>query len=156
MLLPHVRWGLYLRSAIIVEDVTIDATAIFGGIEIYLPDDVNVKLTSTALFGASDNGVKRVAGAHPITPDIARAWNDNKQCPPSPEKQADIPPVLADRIYQIDSNFWWGGNFVIKMADMRIIWLRKSSSTPPKTAVVLAPKNSSLGRHVSFPEKNAL
>ncbi len=51
---------LDLRSAIIVEDVTIDATAIFGGIEIYLPDDVNVKLTSTALFGASDNGVKRV------------------------------------------------------------------------------------------------
>ena len=29
---------------------------------------------------------------------------------------------MADRIYQIDSNFWWGRNFVIKMADMRIIW----------------------------------
>lgn len=50
---------LDLRGSIIVEDVTIDATAIFGGVEIYLPDDVNVKLTSTALFGAAENGVKR-------------------------------------------------------------------------------------------------
>ncbi|MDE7326392.1 MAG: cell wall-active antibiotics response protein [Lachnospiraceae bacterium] len=50
---------LDLRGSIIVEDVTITATAVFGGIEIYLPDDVNVKLTSTALFGASENSVKR-------------------------------------------------------------------------------------------------
>lgn len=48
-----------LRSAIIVEDVTIDATALFGGIDMYLPDDVNVKVTSTALFGAAENEVKR-------------------------------------------------------------------------------------------------
>lgn len=50
---------LDLRSAIIVEDVTIDVTAIFGGVEVYLPDDVNVKLTSTALFGAAENSAKR-------------------------------------------------------------------------------------------------
>ena len=42
-----------------MEDVTIDVTAIFGGVEVYLPDDVNVKLTSTALFGAAENSAKR-------------------------------------------------------------------------------------------------
>ncbi len=48
-----------LRNAVIVEDVTINANAIFGGIDIYLPDDVNVNLTSTALFGAAENNIKR-------------------------------------------------------------------------------------------------
>lgn len=50
---------LDLRGSIIVEDVAVNAAAIFGGIDIYLPDDVNVKLTSTALFGATENHVHR-------------------------------------------------------------------------------------------------
>ncbi len=50
---------LDLRGSVIVEDVVINAAAVFGGVDIYLPDDVNVKLTSTALFGATENHVRR-------------------------------------------------------------------------------------------------
>ncbi len=35
----------------ITEDVVINATAVFGGITIYVPDDINVKVTSTSIFG---------------------------------------------------------------------------------------------------------
>lgn len=52
---------LDLRSALIDEDVTISATAIFGGIDIKLPEDVNVKVSSTGIFGGTDNGIKRPA-----------------------------------------------------------------------------------------------
>lgn len=44
-----------LKGAIITEDVIINANAIFGGVDIYLPDNVNVKLKSTALFGGADD-----------------------------------------------------------------------------------------------------
>ncbi|MDE7298883.1 MAG: cell wall-active antibiotics response protein [Lachnospiraceae bacterium] len=52
---------LNLKSAVIIEDVTINATAIFGGVNIFLPDDVNVRVSSTSLFGGTDNHVKRPA-----------------------------------------------------------------------------------------------
>lgn len=42
---------LDLRKAIIKEDVVVDATAIFGGIDILVPENVIVKVQSTALFG---------------------------------------------------------------------------------------------------------
>lgn len=40
-----------LRESKIKEDVVINASAIFGGIDILVPDDVNVKITSTPIFG---------------------------------------------------------------------------------------------------------
>lgn len=46
---------LDLRSAIINEDVVIDSTSIFGGIDIFLPGDVNVKITGTPIFGGISN-----------------------------------------------------------------------------------------------------
>ena len=50
---------LDLRSAIIDEDVVIDVTAIFGGVEIMPPENVNVQLASTAIFGSADNMITR-------------------------------------------------------------------------------------------------
>ncbi|MBP8979219.1 hypothetical protein KBG23_01965 [Candidatus Dojkabacteria bacterium] len=44
-----------LRNAIIKEDVVVETTAIFGGIEIYVPDDVEVKVVHTSIFGGLDN-----------------------------------------------------------------------------------------------------
>ncbi|MGN1048275.1 MAG: LiaF transmembrane domain-containing protein [Eubacteriales bacterium] len=44
-----------LRGAVIEEDSFIKATAIFGGIDIYLPDNVNVKVTSNSIFGGVSN-----------------------------------------------------------------------------------------------------
>ena len=41
-----------LKDAIIKEDVVINATSIFGGITIYVPNDVNVKISSTPIFGS--------------------------------------------------------------------------------------------------------
>ncbi len=47
-----------LKDAIIKEDVVINASAIFGGIEIYVPDNVRVKVKSTPIFGGVDNKVE--------------------------------------------------------------------------------------------------
>lgn len=44
-----------LRNGVIKEDIVINATAIFGGIDIIVPDDVNVKIKSTSIFGGTSN-----------------------------------------------------------------------------------------------------
>ena len=48
-----------LRGAIIEKDCFIDAVAVFGGIDIKVPDGVNVKIESSAIFGGTDNKAKR-------------------------------------------------------------------------------------------------
>lgn len=40
-----------LRYAVINQDCVINATAIFGGIDIYVPNNINVKVNSTCIFG---------------------------------------------------------------------------------------------------------
>ena len=40
-----------LRGAIITGDCVINATAIFGGIDIFVPDNINVQLSSNSMFG---------------------------------------------------------------------------------------------------------
>lgn len=50
---------LDLRHAIIDEDVTVNATAVFGGVTIMLPEDVNVRVASTAILGGTDNRINR-------------------------------------------------------------------------------------------------
>ena len=47
-----------LRNAIINDDVVIEASAIFGGITIFVPKDVNVKITSTSIFGGVEGKSK--------------------------------------------------------------------------------------------------
>ncbi len=44
-----------LRNAIIDEDVVINASAIFGGIEIYVPENVKIKVKSVPVFGGVNN-----------------------------------------------------------------------------------------------------
>lgn len=44
-----------LREAKIEEDVLIRASSVFGGITIYTPEDVNVQVISTAMFGGTTN-----------------------------------------------------------------------------------------------------
>ncbi len=44
-----------LRNAMIENDCVIHACAVFGGIDILLPENVNVKLTSNSLFGGVSN-----------------------------------------------------------------------------------------------------
>ncbi len=44
-----------LRGALFTQDCVIHASAIFGGIDILLPDTVNVKVTSNSLFGGVSN-----------------------------------------------------------------------------------------------------
>ena len=50
---------LNLRNCKIKEDVVINTTSIFGGVDILVPDDINIKLISTNIFGGVDNKVKR-------------------------------------------------------------------------------------------------
>lgn len=40
-----------LRNAIIEKDSAITVSAIFGGIDIYIPDNINVKISSNSIFG---------------------------------------------------------------------------------------------------------
>ncbi|MBQ8914875.1 MAG: hypothetical protein IJ046_01700 [Clostridia bacterium] len=44
-----------LRSAVIEKDCAIQLSAIFGGIEILVPDNVNVKVNSNSIFGGISN-----------------------------------------------------------------------------------------------------
>ena len=44
-----------LRKAIIEDDIVINTTSIFGGVEIFVSDDVKVKVKSTSIFGGVDD-----------------------------------------------------------------------------------------------------
>ena len=44
-----------LSKSIIEKDVVINAKSIFGGIEIYIPSNVNIKIKSTSVFGDVSN-----------------------------------------------------------------------------------------------------
>lgn len=43
-----------LKNAIIENDVVINSSSIFGGIDIYVPDNVKVKIKSSSIFGGVD------------------------------------------------------------------------------------------------------
>lgn len=49
---------LDLREAKITNDIVINATCIFGGIDIFVPDDVKIIIKSTCIFGGADNKKK--------------------------------------------------------------------------------------------------
>ena len=49
---------LDLRNSIIEEDVVINATAVFGGIDIFVPDNVKIKIKSNSIFGGVSNKKK--------------------------------------------------------------------------------------------------
>lgn len=49
---------LDLRKAIINDDVVINASSIFGGIDIYVPDGYKVKIKSNSIFGGVSNDKK--------------------------------------------------------------------------------------------------
>lgn len=55
-----------LRNAVITQDCAIGASAIFGGIDILVPDNVNVKVNSSSIFG----GVSNKTAVHPDAPTI--------------------------------------------------------------------------------------
>lgn len=44
-----------LRNAIIDQDCVIQASAVFGGIDIYVPANVNIKVSSNSIFGGVSN-----------------------------------------------------------------------------------------------------
>ena len=58
---------LRLEQAIINEDVIINCNATFGGVEIYLPSDVNVKVSSTPIFGGVTNKKRNLANPNAPT-----------------------------------------------------------------------------------------
>jgi predicted membrane protein len=52
-----------IRNAIIDKDVRVDALCMFGGIDIFVPENIPVKVQSTAIFGGVDNMAKYNAGS---------------------------------------------------------------------------------------------
>lgn len=55
-----------LRGAIIEKDCAIRANAFFGGIEIFVPDNVNVKVYSNSIFGGVSNAKKSTGNGHTV------------------------------------------------------------------------------------------
>ena len=57
-----------LRNAIIESDVVINASSTFGGIEIFVPSDVKIKIKSTPIFGGVENkaNTKTTENSHTI------------------------------------------------------------------------------------------
>lgn len=50
---------LNLKEAQIQKDTLINITSVFGGVDIKVPSNVNVKVKSTSIFGGVDNKVKK-------------------------------------------------------------------------------------------------
>lgn len=45
----------HLENAVIEKDIVINAVGVFGGVDVYLPYGVNVKVSSASIFGGVDN-----------------------------------------------------------------------------------------------------
>lgn len=56
-----------LRHAIITKDVVINATCVFGGVEVLLPPHVNLKTTSTSIFGGIEEKGHRNMADNTVT-----------------------------------------------------------------------------------------
>lgn len=54
-----------LRGAVIEKDCSIEANAVFGGIDILVPNNINVKINSTSIFGGTSDkrGNAKIEGA---------------------------------------------------------------------------------------------
>lgn len=59
--------NLDLRQSIINEDIYISTTAIFGGIDIIVPSNVRVEVSSTPIFGGTSNKANKPLGDNPPT-----------------------------------------------------------------------------------------
>ena len=58
---------IMLYHAYLQEDIVVNCTTVFGGIDIFVPANVNVQVSSVPIFGAVSNHVKnRNAGAPTI------------------------------------------------------------------------------------------
>ena len=58
---------VHLENAVIDHDITVNAIATFGGIDIFLPESVNVKVSSTSVFGGVGNERKGKPSDSPVT-----------------------------------------------------------------------------------------
>lgn len=61
-------FDLDLRNAVIEQDIVVNATAVFGGINIYLPSNVKVKVSNVPIFGGVSN--KAATSMDPNAPTI--------------------------------------------------------------------------------------
>lgn len=56
-----------LRQAIINEDIYVSATAVFGGIDMLVPSNVRVEMSTTPIFGGASNKANKPLGENPPT-----------------------------------------------------------------------------------------
>lgn len=64
-----------LRKAEIEQDVVINTSAVFGGIEIFVPDNIKIKIKSTPIFGGVSDERK-----HNVNQDAAHTLYINSTC----------------------------------------------------------------------------
>ena len=58
---------LNLENAIINEDIVVNSTVIFGGVDIIVPNNVNVKISSVPIFGGAANKARPCMNANAPT-----------------------------------------------------------------------------------------
>lgn len=56
-----------LRQAIMKEDCVINICSVFGGVTVYVPENVNVKISSTSIFGGISDDRKVRTNGNPVT-----------------------------------------------------------------------------------------
>ena len=55
-----------LRNAIITKDVSINVCCAFGGVDLFLPDNVQVKTSAVSLFGGVENAKQNALGGYTV------------------------------------------------------------------------------------------
>ncbi|MGM9641136.1 MAG: LiaF domain-containing protein [Faecousia sp.] len=56
-----------LRNAVLESDCVLQATAVFGGIDIFVPDHINVKVSSNSIFGGVSNKTSHCQNENAVT-----------------------------------------------------------------------------------------
>ena len=62
-----------LRGAVFTGDMVVNACAVFGGVDLFVPDGINVRVVSTGIFGG-------VTNKRPAAPDGALTLYVNATC----------------------------------------------------------------------------
>ena len=63
-----------LRGAVISENITLRLTAVFGGIDVFAPENVNIKVTGSSFLGECENKTVSLEGRPTVTVEYSCAF----------------------------------------------------------------------------------
>ena len=63
-----------LRGAVISENITLRLTAVFGGIDVFAPENVNIKVTGSSFLGECENKTVSLEGRPTVAVEYSCAF----------------------------------------------------------------------------------